>query len=484
MDHSYYATMPKPRKKHKYCYVPQCSTIQYQDDVTFHTFPKNVILKKKWEHALKMNITKFTNNINVCSKHFIKDDFLQFKTTNSPFRRVKLKLCAIPSQNLPKRLFERPTPSPLKMKRVQRAERATRRDLIGQEDNLELKISLDSNNTPSTARRKINFPSEHKEVPEEECLCELLPFDDTGVVQNVESSVTSDSDINSFTGLSKIEYLKDIANISNILMSKLQYSIQFSLDTEMRICLTLCKLKLNMSYKSLSVLFGISDTTCKNYFIETINLLFLIFKSMIVWPSKSKIEKNLPSCFTNYKETRVILDCFETTIEKPKCLNCRIRTYSHYKGNHTIKIMVGIAPDGLITFLSSVYGGRASDKFIFIDSGILDKCTEGDAIMVDKGFLIEQECADRGVRLYRPPFLGKNKQLSTKDGIENAEIARARVHIERAIQRIKIFKILQQKVPWSYLPIIDKITTVICGVVNISRPIIGESESGNMVIHA
>lgn len=55
---------------------------QYQDDVTFHTFPKNVILKKKWEHALKMNITKFTNNINVCSKHFIKDDFLQFKTSN------------------------------------------------------------------------------------------------------------------------------------------------------------------------------------------------------------------------------------------------------------------------------------------------------------------------------------------------------------------------------------------------------------------
>ncbi|XP_008183318.1 uncharacterized protein LOC103309511 [Acyrthosiphon pisum] len=433
--------------------------------------------------------------------------FHNVKQSNSPFRRVKLKLCAIPSQNLPKRLFERPTPSPLKIKRVQRAERATRRDLMlkcVKEDNLESKISPERNNTPSTVRRKIYFSSEHKEVPEEECLCEHLPLDDTAVEQNTESSVTavdttskdigiqvdpaeflainitlmdlikSDSDINSFTGLSKIEFLKDITKISNILMAKLQYNIQFSLDTEMRICLTLCKLKLNMSYKSLSVLFRISDTSCKNYFIETINLLFLIFKSMIVWPSKSNIEKNLPSCFTNYKETRVILDCFETTIEKPKCLNCRIRTYSHYKGNNTIKLMVGIAPDGLITFLSSVYGGRASDKFIFVNSGILDKCTEGDAIMVDKGFLIEQECVDSGVKLFRPPFLGKNKQLSTKDGIENAEIARARVHIERAIQRIKIFKILQQKVPWSYLPIIDKITTVICGVVNISRPIISE----------
>jgi len=79
---------------------------------------------------------------------------------------------------------------------------------------------------------------------------------------------------------------------------------------------------------------------------------------------------NLASCFTNYKETRVILDCFETTIEKPICLNCRIRTYSHCKGNNTIKMMVGTSPDGLIAFLSSVYGGRASDKFIFVDSRI------------------------------------------------------------------------------------------------------------------
>ena len=86
-----------------------------------------------------------------------------------------------------------------------------------------------------------------------------------------------------------------------------------------------------------------------------------------------------------------------------------------------------------------MYGGRPSDKFIFVNSGILDKCTEGDAIMVDKGFLIEQECTDRGVKLFRPLFLGTNKQLSTKDSIENTEIARARVHIELAILIFKSY---------------------------------------------
>lgn len=92
--------------------------------------------------------------------------------------------------------------------------------------------------------------------------------------------------------------------------------------------------------------------------------------------------------------------------------------------------------------------------------------------MVDRGFLIDRECADRYINLYRPPFLGKNKQLNAEDGLKNSEIARARVHIERAIQRIKIFKIMQHKVPWPFLSKIDNIITIICGLVNISSPII------------
>jgi len=71
--------------------------------------------------------------------------------------------------------------------------------------------------------------------------------------------------------------------------------------------------------------------------------------------------------------------------------------------------MIDIAPDSLITFLSSVYGRRASDKCIFIDSKVPHKCNKGDAIIVNKGFLIDRECTDRGIKLHRPPFLGKNK---------------------------------------------------------------------------
>ena len=42
------------------------------------------------------------------------------------------------------------------------------------------------------------------------------------------------------------------------------------------------------------------------------------------------------------------------------------------KHHNTIKFLVGISPSGFITFLSSSYGGRASDKFITKDSVFYD----------------------------------------------------------------------------------------------------------------
>jgi len=56
----------------------------------------------------------------------------------------------------------------------------------------------------------------------------------------------------------------------------------------------------------------------------------------------------------------------------------------------------------------------------------------------------------------------------------NTEIVRARVHVERTIQRIKIFKVFQNKIPWALTPKVSKIMVVIGDVVNISRPIIAE----------
>lgn len=207
----------------------------------------------------------------------------------------------------------------------------------------------------------------------------------------------------------------------------------------------------------------------------TIDILYKILKDYVWWPSRENIRQNLPCVFRlHFPNTRVILDCTEVKIQKFQCVICRTRSYSHYKCCHTIKILIGIAPSGLISYVSPVFGGRTSDTFIFNYDEVLQKCEVGDAIMVDKGFMIQNECILAGIELIRPPFVGNKGRLSAEDCVRNNLIARARVHVERIMQRIKVFEIMRHDLHLSYLDSIDKIVNVICALVNLSDPILSD----------
>jgi hypothetical protein len=54
--------------------------------------------------------------------------------------------------------------------------------------------------------------------------------------------------------------------------------------------------------------------------------------------------------------------------------------------------LIGCTPSGYISYIGPFYGGKASDKVLFTESGILNKCTSDDALMVDKGFPVWNEC--------------------------------------------------------------------------------------------
>jgi DDE superfamily endonuclease/Helix-turn-helix of DDE superfamily endonuclease len=284
--------------------------------------------------------------------------------------------------------------------------------------------------------------------------------------------IHSDRDVNAFTGINSLKLLERIVQAAQLLQAP-EWRCKLQLDLTERIVLTMVKIKLNVSLTAIAILFAISVTTCTSYFYMTVELLSRVLKTAVLWPSKEDILRNMPVCFNKFKKTRVVLDCSEVSVETPSCLKCRLSTYSHYKGTNTMKFLVGVAPDGLITFLSEVYGGRASDKAITLQSGIIETVdAHSDAIMVDKGFLIEHECIFNAIQLIRPPFLGKRKQFPQSEGIMTADIASARVHVERAIQRIKVFKLLKTNVPWGLVPYLDDILVIVGGLVNLSKPIL------------
>ncbi|XP_014204683.1 uncharacterized protein LOC106636701 [Copidosoma floridanum] len=107
-----------------------------------------------------------------------------------------------------------------------------------------------------------------------------------------------------------------------------------------------------------------------------------------------------------------------------------LRLYSHYKVTETAKVLVAISPSAQIIHTSSIFGGRASDKVIFNQSGIIHKMIpEVDTLMVDKEFDIVEECCKNHKKLLMPPKLGRKKQFSHEDFVSTEDIAAAKVHV-------------------------------------------------------
>jgi hypothetical protein len=139
--------------------------------------------------------------------------------------------------------------------------------------------------------------------------------------------------------------------------------------------------------------------------------------------------------------------------------------------------MTDVSPTGLITFVSQAYGGRASDKAIFEQSNLIQKLDIfSDHVMVDKGFLIDTSCEEHGITLVRPPFLKNKTQFTENEALNNVSVARARVHVERVNQRIKVFKILNNTLPSGLIQIIDDIVIVICAIVNLASPVLADDK--------
>ena len=149
-------------------------------------------------------------------------------------------------------------------------------------------------------------------------------------------------------------------------------------------------------------------------------------------------------------------------------------TYSSYRGMNSFKVLIGVAPNAVITFVSKLYPGSISDKAIVQKSGFLDQLSTGDLVLADKGFLI-QDIVPNGVSVNIPPFLNNGTFTESEARPTKAIIiiAKCRIHVERANARLKDYKILSF-IP-SYLRChADILVQLCCALVNLQFPLIKE----------
>ena len=65
---------------------------------------------------------------------------------------------------------------------------------------------------------------------------------------------------------------------------------------------------------------------------------------------------------------------------------------------------MGITPSGYFGFLSEFWTGSTTDGHITQESGLVDLLEEGDAVMADRGFNIQDILTKKKVYLNIPPF--------------------------------------------------------------------------------
>ena len=231
----------------------------------------------------------------------------------------------------------------------------------------------------------------------------------------VRNKVKSGDFIVSFCNFIKTEQnLVTMCNIKSFaVLDELVKVMEKCYPQKKRICttreciiLTTAKLKLDIPFAALDVFFNhVCVDTIRNVFYDTVKKLATILQSVLTRVSKEEIMKNMPKCFEKYQATTSVFDCTEIRIQQPKCLKCCLKFYSHYKGGLTVKFMTGVTPGGMIVGVRETFRGRASDKSIFNQTNVLPLLEiTRDAIMVDKGFLVDDECAERRIKLIRPPF--------------------------------------------------------------------------------
>ena len=142
--------------------------------------------------------------------------------------------------------------------------------------------------------------------------------------------------------------------------------------------------------------------------------------------------------------------------------------FSHYKSYVTYKGLIGVSPSGSMKFVSELYDGSISDKEIVRKSGILEKelWSHGDSVMAERGFTIESELKELKVDLNIPSFLGGRAKLTAAEVKESQTIASVRIHVKRAIQRVKKFKVIRNEMPLTLHGSANELWTVCCLLCN------------------
>lgn len=221
-----------------------------------------------------------------------------------------------------------------------------------------------------------------------------------------------------------------------------------TLDMATEFLITMIWYRLGLVEEHLSLIFKVSIPTISRTLITWTQFIYEHSVGLVYMPSKEEVLMNMPLHFINHSNTYRVDDCTEFFLEKPSGLEAQCVTWSEYKHHNTIKCLIGVTPDGQVTYISAGWGGRASDRHIEDKENALAQIPEGMALMADKGFEI-QDLVPHGVDVILPPKVSSKSQMSDFEFFATVDVAEPRIVVEMKMEQAKNFRILQTTFPIS-----------------------------------
>ena len=449
-----------------FCAVPGCSNRYGRNtSVSFYALPlKNKILLKIWIHKIGRKDLPINASTRICSDHFV----------NAAGRRLRPD--EYPSVNLPvlsttvcqPKPRKPPTLRPMAVEPIDETTSEESNEVSLQVVDVGVQASDDSQTTIVRLSQTISNLEEQLHASK---FC-------------LENISKDDDKVLFYTGFPNYTALKVCYNYLGPAVDNLTYwgsktDSQSKCHGRNRLLLpveefyiVLVRLRLGLFEKDLADRFNVSISTVSRICRTWITFLYMRFKELPLWPSRDLVQTYMPRSFKDlYPSTRVIIDATEIFVETPSLPELQQMTFSSYKNHNTFKALVGIFPGGAVTFISKLFCGSISDRELTKRSGLLELLESGDTVMADRGFNIQDDLTPLGVRVNIPPFLRGKEQLEPNELVETCRIASLRIHVERAMERIKNFHVFDRTIPSSLTEVAEQMFFVCAVLTNFHPPL-------------
>ena len=128
-----------------------------------------------------------------------------------------------------------------------------------------------------------------------------------------------------------------------------------------------------------------------------------------------------------------------------------------------MKKLVFCTKAGSISYVSPAYGGLATDPYIVEDINISSRFTPGYMVLFDKGFNVQDLFLQKQVKCELPHHHSFD---------HGKRVARARIHIERVMGRLKEFPLHEHSLQINMIDMCDHIWTIAAAIVNLQPPLV------------